>query len=171
MPNPFFERSIVILAQTVDLIEQLKRTDWFSNAGMPLDDATVGLVGSWQQAAELKKGMPWENTCIDAQNALTVRLHLEHNDRYQNWNDLIHTVNDLLMPSLERELQDVACRYPTVRQLADEIKLELRLACVETDYADLVEAGSYTEVAKWYMRGRFPCGWMGCWPQGRLMIL
>ena len=43
-------------------------------------------------------------------------------------------------------------------------------ACIEMEYADLCPPGFYTNLASWYVKEHFPCGWQGVFPQGMLIV-
>jgi hypothetical protein len=43
-------------------------------------------------------------------------------------------------------------------------------ACVEQEYADVVAPAFFSRLAEWYLRGHYPCGWLGDYPDGKIMV-
>ena len=41
---------------------------------------------------------------------------------------------------------------------------------MEYEYMDVNPLGFFSEVGGWYLRGHFPCGWEGSFPEGRLIV-
>lgn len=40
----------------------------------------------------------------------------------------------------------------------------------EAAFADVCPPGFYASQAYWYVKGHFPCGWQGDFPDGKLVI-
>ena len=41
---------------------------------------------------------------------------------------------------------------------------------MEAEFADVYPPGFYASQAYWYVKGHFPCGWQGEFPNGTLII-
>lgn len=44
-------------------------------------------------------------------------------------------------------------------------------ALMEAEFSAVLPAGWYGACGAWILRGHFPCGWEGAWPDGRLVVL
>jgi hypothetical protein len=56
------------------------------------------------------------------------------------------------------------------KEFVESVKWDLRAACMELEYADLVPPRYFAERARWYLAGHFPCGWEGDFPEGCLIV-
>lgn len=51
-----------------------------------------------------------------------------------------------------------------------QVQWDILAIAMEAEYSDVVEPGLYSQLAKWYLAGRFPCGWQGEFPEGRVIV-
>lgn len=52
----------------------------------------------------------------------------------------------------------------------DTIDWDILHVCMEAEYADVYPPGFFASQAYWYVKGHFPCGWVGEFPDGKLVV-
>ena len=50
------------------------------------------------------------------------------------------------------------------------VQWDILHVCMEAEYADVYPPGFYASQAYWYVKGHFPCGWQGEFPNGKLIV-
>jgi hypothetical protein len=68
-----------------DLGSRLRAINWFARCGEPVTiDLTIPIrrVSGWAEAVEACKSPEWEDVELEAQNQLTLWLHLHDRNRY-----------------------------------------------------------------------------------------
>lgn len=136
-----------------------------------MNDRSIVAVKSWEEAIDSCVSLEWENIRLDERNRLSVKLDALHTEEYQRWNDVIDDVDLLLMPTVDAAIRKVLkSRTATSTEFGKVVKLDTRLSCVEAEYGHLVKVDFYATLARWYIAGRFPCGWQGKRPYGKLMV-
>ena len=58
----------------------------------------------------------------------------------------------------------------STRAFEANIRRDIIGACHESEYADVYPPSLNTQMASWYLRGHFPCGYEGHWPSGKLVV-
>ncbi len=159
---------------TLELITRIKAAPLFSRVGEPMDDPSIVRVDSWRRAARVTLTRTWYNVRIEARNRITEQLSDYHRKRYQRWNEIVREVDRLLMPTVDAALERIkpllSLKPRAWSEFSDSIRVDFRGACSETDYSDVVPSDFLQEVANWYVRGHFPCGWEGTEESGRLIV-
>jgi hypothetical protein len=56
------------------------------------------------------------------------------------------------------------------RTFEDAVQWDILNVCMEAEYADIYPPGFYASQAYWYVKGHFPCGWQGNFPEGKLIM-
>lgn len=172
-PPPGFESKHRFVSS--DIPRRLSEVDWFCNCGSPPHlDLTMALraVDSWHAALESAATIDWENVELEAQNQLTMWLHGHDNDNYQQWNVIVQSHKDTVLNPLIEE---------TIRPFRVENALdEVLIAAVQWDILGALMENSYLhsghsvffflELLRVYEAGHFPCGWIGDWPSGELIV-
>jgi hypothetical protein len=183
----------MISSRTLELIEEFRKARWFENVGTPLGYETVVPVYSWEQAIEVALSDEWENTCLEAQNGLTMRLDQDFLDRYMDWNHHIDAINEVLLPIVDpvairtieehADIEKFHTRFKIMLEPGDPTPADhdsylfrqvllstTRMACMEAEYSDIVPLAFFSEMSAWYLAGHFPCGLTDEYPNGKLMV-
>lgn len=151
-------QTLTLSLRVIKLIEKLKQAPWFLRVGMPLEDDSVKAVESWEQAMRLCLSWDWEDDCLEARNALSVTLARDHRKRFQDWNKIVHAVDDHLTSAME----NVARRAIAEHSLPEKFEWVLVnmtcMASVEAEYSDIVSPAFFTKLAHWCLAGHLPCG-------------
>ncbi|QDT65182.1 hypothetical protein [Calycomorphotria hydatis] len=158
------------MSKHYEIIEKLNEIEWFSMVGKRADSSVTECEG-WDQAVKLVTSREWQRVRLNRINALTNFLHENHNARYQEWNTIVGDIT----PCVEKLLGEKVDLTKIVKKggrkkFFVEIRLMIEGACIEAEYSDLVPPGFYTDLAEWYLKGHFPCGWEGEYPEGRLIV-
>ncbi|MCC7421795.1 MAG: hypothetical protein IT428_16065 [Planctomycetaceae bacterium] len=94
--------------QPSDLAARTRAIHWFAHCGQPLDlDLTMPIerVSDWATAIACCKDPVWEDVELEAQNQLTVWLHLHDRLRYRKWNDFVDAQKRFVVnPLIERTI-------------------------------------------------------------------
>jgi hypothetical protein len=75
-----------------EIFDKLRAISWFSkcaetpNTDLGFND--VEWIQNWSIAVKSFTSLNWENTTLEARNALTLHLSKRHQNDYQDWNKL-----------------------------------------------------------------------------------
>lgn len=154
--------------KTQELLLQLERLDWFSHTGLPLPaDPDVVAAKTWEEALDICVTLDSENAQLEARNALTMQLSMRHREAYDgSWNPLAIE----LKPKVEKLVQ-MKMAVPATRSRVpgnapkvffDALHWDWVTLCMVHEYSDLVPLSKYYQLLeRYYLAGRFPCGWIG----------
>jgi len=158
-----------------DISARVRKIDWFSQCGKPIAVKLlmpIRQVSGWKEAYKLCKTDEWENVELEAQNQLTIWLHNNSRDEYQNWNDLViqhktSTITPVVQPAIL-----AFCRSHDLGEaVLHSVQWDILGALMENSYLNTGhKAFFFLELLAVYEAGHFPCGWEGEWPDGRLCI-
>jgi hypothetical protein len=158
-----------------DLESRIKSIKWFENVGKPFDfDFTMKInpVNSWDEALELCKDLVWENTTLEAQNQLTLWLHLNAKDKYQEWNNIaIEHKNNTLNSLVEKKITPFQKEQNLDITFVHCVSWDIVGALMENSYLKVGhKAYFFLELLLIYEAGHFPCGWKGEFSDGQLFV-
>ena len=171
-PPPEF-KSARSFSQT-DLETRLQAIVWFGNFGDQADiDISIPFrfANSWDDAVASCTSVEWENTELAAQNQLTLWLHNNHKAKYQDWNKFVvaHKENTI-NPLIEGKIQAIEKRLAT-NVLTPSVQWNILGALMENTYLYLSHTSTFfLELFAVYESGHLPCGWVGDWPSGELVV-
>lgn len=155
--------------RTVATLDELEKAHWFSAVG--LDDTSAAIVlSSWDEAVQHCSSIEWENLTLEAANQLHLRILERSKVRFNNWNDVVEAVKPAATDLVDRMTRDVVARFSLPKVFVDTVRWDVLHLCMEAEYADICPPGFFASQAYWYKRGRFPCGWEGEFPEGKLII-
>lgn len=154
------------------LLDRLDGIEWFAHVGHPIDDANVDVVHSWKQAIQECRARHYENVELEAQNLLTEALCFKYPHRYHGkWNPLIDDIKARLLPMISEKTFVVAEENQLPDAFEHEVQWCVLGACMESDYSDIVAPRFFTDWIQWYLKGHFPCGWRGDFPDGGHLVV
>jgi hypothetical protein len=155
--------------RTLATLEELQSVHWFSQVGAP-DTPDAIVLRSWYEAIALRGSPDREDLWLDMANAYSRRLQERSKERWLKWNDTVDALKETLIPFVRGKSEPVVREYKLPKAFEDSIQWDLLHACMETEHADVCPTGFYANLASWYIKGHFPCGWQGVFPQGMLII-
>ena len=154
-------------------IDRLNKINWLSRVGLSEGETfslAVVRVDNWTEARKSYHARTWENTTLEARNAISEYLHASNRPRFRDWNkiavdalaifelDLLEKMNLLKQA---HELDDLFVR---------SVEWNVMSALTEDAYRDChLPTQFFTQLLDVYESGRFPCGWKGRWPDGALL--
>lgn len=156
-------------ARTIERLEQLEKASWFSRVGVN-EGPEAAAVGSWPEAIEQCTSYKWEDLQLEALNQYRVYIAERWLDRLNLWNDLIDEVKSKTSSLVDRKIAEVLLQNHLPKRFGDQVRHDIMLCCMETEYADICPLGFFTHIGSWYMLGHFPCGWLGAFPNGKFVI-
>lgn len=172
-PPPGFESKHRFVSS--DILRRLSEVDWFCGCGSPphLDlTMDVRTVDSWHAALESASTVGWENVELAAQNQLTMWLHIHDYGNYQQWNAIVQSHKaTVLSPLIEEKIRPFLVEHALGEVLIAAVQWDILGALMENSY--LTSGHSvffFLELLQVYEAGHFPCGWIGDWPRGELVI-
>ncbi len=155
--------------RTVATLRELEDAHWFASVGVK--DTSVAIVlSSWDEAIEHCSSLAWENLCLEAFNHYRARLLERSRERFCKWNDLVAELKPVTRSLVGRKTEPVVSEHGLPESFEDTVYGDIIGVCLEAEYADVYPPGFYASQAYWYVKGHFPCGWEGKFPEGKLII-
>jgi hypothetical protein len=154
---------------TIATLEKLERVDWFSKVGVPDTEVAV-VLSSWDQAIEHCSSVEWENLSIEAMNQYRMRVLERSKDRFNRWSAVAKELQTKTIPLVERKTEGVVRQNSLPKRFGDMVQWDILGVCLESEYADVFPPSFYTSQAFWYVKGHFPCGWQGDFPNGKPIV-
>jgi hypothetical protein len=155
--------------RTLAVLDELRNANWFSHVG-ELDTLSAIVVSSWHEAFVLGDSIEWENLRLDMANEYYKRLRERSKERWLNWNGVVDDLKKTLIPFVRGKIEHVVREQRLPKRFEGAVQWDIQHVCMETEYADVYPPGFYAKLASWYIKGHFPCGWQGAFPQGMLII-
>ena len=172
-PEPFVSRKKFAPS---DMAERVRSIAWFSRVGEPDDAFDVSMpverVKSWPAAMKALKSRAWEAATLDARNQLSERLSDTHRDRSRQWNKITADLKRTVIVPLEKKtLEPFREAWGLDVELLHSVRWNVLAALMENAYIDC-DHGSFFfhELLTVYEAGHLPCGWIGEWPTGKLVV-
>jgi hypothetical protein len=153
---------------TQDAVARLKATMLFTQVGEPIDDDSVLQVFNWNDAWQARLSQLWQYLAYDERNCFTRTLARSHRERYQLWNSVTQQCRPLVVECVDRSIE--VCPSEARESIKVNAQWSLLNGLMEVEYADVVPPAFFTKLLDWYMRGHYPCGWEGEYPEGKLIV-
>jgi len=151
-------------------LDKLEKADWFAEIGKPIDSPKVVLVENWQQAIDWCASAEWEDVTLEAANQYRERLFEKSMERFNLWNEIVAEIKTYVVPLVEKKTKKVAAENNLPEVFSHAVRWDILHLCMESEYADVHPTGFFESLGFWYVNGRFPCGWDGVFPEGKLVI-
>lgn len=155
--------------RTIATLDQLERAKWFSAVGVH-DTEVAEVLSTWQEAVEHCSSEDWEKLNLEGANQYRERLLERSLARFQKWNDIVIEVKKATQPFVRRKIEAIVNQNHLPKVFEDCVHWDILHVCMESEYADVYPPGYYASQAYWYTKGHFPCGWIGNFPEGKLII-
>jgi hypothetical protein len=154
--------------ETISLIDALDRTNFFSCSGMR-DTTEAQILDSWKNAFLSCASEQWTDLLQEMSNQLAENLARTSMERYRNWNHLVLDIDPNVDALLARKAEPILESYNPPAKFTSTMSWVLVHACMEQEYADVVAPAFFSRLAEWYLRGHYPCGWLGDYPDGKVI--
>jgi len=149
--------------------DELAWAEWFSAVGTSAT-AKVLRVRNWPEAIEQASSLDWENLQVEAANGLRSRILDVAPERFKQWNTIVRRIKSVSEPLVREKIGSVAALNQLPPRFEHAVQWDVLHLLMEAEHADIVSPGFYAAQGYWYVAGRFPCGWAGAFPTGRLII-
>jgi hypothetical protein len=155
--------------------KDLESINWLACCGEPLHLSLpfpTASVSSWSEAMRCCSAPSWEDVALEAQNRLTLHLHIRRLDDYRRWNAIVQSAKErVVLPLAERVWSPLAERLGFEKVLVDCISWDVLGAIMEHEYNQPSGLPRFfLDILQVYRAGHFPCGWTGHWPRGTLLV-
>jgi hypothetical protein len=144
--------------RTIAALDQFERLPWFLRVGLK-DGANVANVTSWPEAIEQCSSFDWEDLRLEALNRYRSCIAERSMARLRLWNDTVDEVKKISGPLAERKTAAITRDYALPEIFEIQVRGDITLLCMESEYKDVCPAGFFTSLGPWYLNGHFPCGW------------
>jgi hypothetical protein len=155
--------------RTLIFLEELKKAQMFSRVGV-LDAPAAIVLPSWREAIACSNSLDWRNLRLDMANEYRSQLRERSKEKFNKWNDAVDDVKKTLIPLIRIKIEPVVREHKLPKEFEGAVQWDMLHVCMETEYADVCPPGAYEYLASWYLKGHFPCGWQGVFPQGIQII-
>lgn len=155
--------------QTRATLEHLETAKWFANVGVK-DAQKAMVLSSWQEAIEQCSSAEWENLCLEAVNQYCERLAQCSPERFNQWNEVVASLKPITEALVRRKIETGVREHDLPKVFEETVQWDILHVCMEAEYADVYQPGFYASQAYWYVKGHFPCGWQGDFPNGTLVV-
>lgn len=151
-------------SNTSELLVWLEKADWFCNCEKPLEaNPDVAPVRTWREALDVWANQVSDDARIESQNELTVNLSKRQS--MSGWNSTVQELKPLVAGLLERKWASPALltRVPSdAREVVFKaLRWDFLGLCMAREYEDLVPTKYHELQERFYLAGRWPCGWIG----------
>lgn len=157
-----------------EIFNRIALIKWFSNCGKPISSNIkfdIIKVNSWEDAKMYYSEPIWEDTTSEAQNELTSFLHKKYRNDYGSWNKVAAEGKVFLESTIKPKLIEVKEANELVKVFIDCVMWDLLGAIMEFYYGKYKNRPEFfLELLKIYQSGNFPCGWVGHFPKGNLVV-
>jgi len=160
--DDFGPRSHIVMSACKALLE----TPWFAHVGEPLPNATVVIVKSWEEALDWIDEHHVDGNGHPPNLGTRLKAMLDANPHEDAW----------WRKAADELCQRFGYKPPKGRSMYQEgcfgdymIDFAWWLAA-EIIFDDRAGSTYFRELLAWFHAGRFPCGWEGDWPIGKLRV-
>lgn len=158
-----------------DVVAKVRAIPWFIRCGEPRDfDLTMPVerVKTWPQATKALKSRAWQRAILEARNQLTAFLSEYHSERYQEWNKITVKLKREVVTPLEKKVPEAfRKRHGIEVESVYSLRWNILAALMENAYMDCKHGSFFFhELLTVYEAGHLPCGWIGNWPEGKLVV-
>ena len=144
-----------------ELHKELSEINWFAHVGEANDEVkrNVQYVDSWANARGWAEADISRWCLVEAGNILGLTVGEAHRIEYDKWNDHIKMISEPRDKLLEQSVvPSIPEEYRSAKMIG-LIRSHLNIAYMECIYSPLVDVHLVRDLIKWYLHGRFPCGW------------
>jgi hypothetical protein len=155
--------------RTEATLAKLRQAQWFRCVGIHDTDAAE-VISSWYEAVESCSSPEWEELCMEAANQYRARLAEKSPQRLQRWNEIALGIKPTVQALVREKTTEVVEKNGLPPIFVDTVNWDILHVCMESEYADVFPPGFFASQSYWYIKGHFPCGWRGDFPNGKLIV-
>ncbi len=88
----------------------------------------------------------------------------------EKWNETVTSTKKVIEPIVHEKTQEVIVEFDLPEVFIDTVEWDILHIALEAEFSNFVPPAFYASQAYWYVKGHFPCGWQGEFPNGTLII-
>lgn len=156
---------------TKQWIDQLNQCDWFGSVGQPISEGVLQ-VNSWSKATKCCFQIDMVNAGTEAINRICEKTFFTHphTELRRTWNQFVQGLNPIVDEMADRLIRPIADRQKLPPEVVRVVRSDIQGLLIESELHDLQATTFFTDIARWYLAGHFPCGWKGDYPEGQLIV-
>ena len=162
------------LSVSEELLKRIKAINWFNNCGDSLSiikNFNVKHVKSWKEAKTYYSDKVWSSTTLEARNSLTEFLDKNYIIEYQKWDDYVDIGWKIIDEEILNKLEEIKEKNKLDIKFINTAKWVILNAIMEDVYREAKNRPTFfLKLLEIYESGNFPCGWIGKWPEGSLVV-
>jgi iron-sulfur cluster repair protein YtfE (RIC family) len=156
-------------------LEVLEKVNWFFNCGgklilEPNMTEKIDQCSSWQEALQEAQKREWRNIKNEGSNSISSFLDQHHRVEYQTWNDKVDEINPLIENLFLVNPINSVSESLDLSAIKKIVRSDIFDLLIESAWSHLAEPVFFAPVTFWYIKGHFPCGWRGDFPNGKLLV-
>jgi hypothetical protein len=156
------------------IVKRIRDINFFHNCGNILNfepAMSIKYVESWKEAKKNYTDPNWENITLEARNNLTSFLSLNFTKEYQEWNNYSSFLRKEILPDLLQVLNPIEQENSLGDKFIKTVTWTILNSIMEYVYKDYSKEHTFfLTLLEIYEAGYFPCGWIGTWPEGSLVV-
>lgn len=152
-----------------DFQKQVEKIPFFLHVKEPIE-SKFAPVASWSEAERHCTSIKWRDIQADIKSKYIHNLVEKHNVPLVSWNEDVRILRESIGPVIQDKLRGYAENLFLFHKVVASVRWDF-LAIGMARYYEAVYADYYYhQLLKLYISGRFPCGWSGDWPEGKLIL-
>ncbi|CAK7067815.1 MAG: hypothetical protein MESAZ_01976 [Saezia sanguinis] len=150
-------------------VDRLLKINWLSEIGKEFTVSNMVLAKSLNETEHYLATSEWENVTLEESNKISGYLAVRHTVIFQEWNELAKKAKSFF-------INDIIFRIPHLSGFNNTLLhqcLEWNIVhyLIEDTYrGKLTKPLFFSELIPIYEAGHMPCGWVGNWPSGQLVV-
>lgn len=158
-------------AITQQEIDNFLQLDWFSHIGEKLsEEGEVKVCVSWEEALKECQKNVWESVVSSTSNimyAVVADLPSGNIERYET---LYPELSDAVKRIADKAEQYIGLPKSKLTPIKSRITWDTAHYLYCCEFIDLFKESFPYRIGDLYLKGRFPCGWSGVFPYGKLIV-
>jgi hypothetical protein len=163
--------------EVVAFLERVSKAKLFSNVGKLPPNDEIARVHTWEEAYRACNSQSWEDFLGHRHNEMALQISHDPNDSEtcDEYDAFVIEVRSRLDTILQPIVEKLPISPQQQKKVFGIARGDLLRACIEIEYKEFITSPWHLELADWFFRGHFPCGWEGDWPEdgvrnGKLVI-
>ncbi len=150
-------------------LAELEQVTWFYAVGHHDTEQAI-ILTSWQEAVASCNSQEWDDLLLEAANRYRSSLLRLSRSHFVKWNTVVEDLKKYTEPLVKRKMDEAVSSLGVPKDIESTVQWDVLHLAVEAAFADVCPPGFYASQAFWYVKGHFPCGWQGNFPEGKLVI-
>ncbi|MFG1175847.1 hypothetical protein AAFN90_20105 [Erwiniaceae bacterium CAU 1747] len=149
--------------------ERLLNINWLSDIGNKISVSDVILAMSLNEAENYFSDPEWESVTLEESNEISGYLATKYTTIFQDWNDVAKEAKLFFTNDIKPKIPHLNDFDNTL--LHQCIEWDVIHYLIEDFYSEKLKAPLFfNKLVSIYESGHIPCGWVGSWPKGQLVV-